>query len=40
MDIVDKDVLFMYCLFVYWGEEISEDMLDDLCFVVWDEVEN
>lgn len=40
MDWVDLEVLFMYCLFVYWGEEVSYDMFDDFCVVVWDEVEN
>lgn len=39
-DGVVDDVLFMYCLLVYCGEEISEELLDDLCLVVWDQVEN
>ena len=40
MKLAEKDALFMHCLPAHRGEEISEDMLDQDCAVVWDEAEN
>lgn len=40
MKLADKDALFMHCLPAHRGEEVSEDMLDQQCAVVWDEAEN
>ncbi len=40
MDLAAPDALFMHCLPAHRGEEISEDMLDDVRSVVWDEAEN
>ena len=40
MQLADKDALFMHCLPAHRGEEVSEDMLEQSCAVVWDEAEN
>lgn len=40
MKLAAKDALFMHCLPAHRGEEVSEDMLDQDCAVVWDEAEN
>lgn len=40
MGYVNLDVFFMYCLFVYCGEEVMVGVIDGLQSVVWDEVEN
>lgn len=40
MRLADKDALFMHCLPAHRGEEVSEDMLEQPCSVVWDEAEN
>ncbi len=40
LDSAADDVLFMHCLPAHRGEEISMDLLDDPCAVVWDQAEN
>lgn len=40
MFVVVIDLVFMYCLFVYCGEEVIDDVLDGFNLVVFDEVEN
>lgn len=40
MQVADRDALFMHCLPAHRGEEVSEDMLEQSCAVVWDEAEN
>lgn len=40
MRLANKDALFMHCLPAHRGEEVSEDMLEQSCSVVWDEAEN
>jgi len=40
LDLANDDVVFMHCLPAHRGEEVSEDLLDDKRFVVWDEAEN
>lgn len=40
MALADRDALFMHCLPAHRGEEVSEDMLEQDCAVVWDEAEN
>lgn len=40
MDRAASDAMFMHCLPAHRGEEISEDMLDDVRAVVWEEAEN
>lgn len=38
--LVDLDVIVLYCLLVYCGDEIIDVVMDGLVSVVWDEVEN
>lgn len=40
MSYANTDALFMHCLPAHRGEEVSEDMLDAPCSVVFDEAEN
>ncbi len=40
MSLAAKDALFMHCLPAHRGEEISANMLEHPCSVVWDEAEN
>ncbi len=40
LDLAAEDVLFMHCLPAHRGEEISEDLLDDVRSVAWDQAEN
>ena len=40
LDLAADDVLFMHCLPAHRGEEISEDLLDDVRSVAWDQAEN
>jgi ornithine carbamoyltransferase len=40
MSLADKDAIFMHCLPAHRGEEISAEMMEHPCSVVWDEAEN
>lgn len=40
MDLAKSDALFMHCLPAYRGQEVTSEVLEGECSVVWDEAEN
>src|SRR5690606_6925265 len=40
LDLADESVIFMHCLPVHRGEEVSAELMDDPRSVVWDQAEN